>query len=472
MINATLEIPYNLKEKQTNRITLLRRRFSGCQLEVSREENGHLRGWATAGETREVKLKGLPAYLDFKRVIQLLNQSYLKLQKETIEVLPKGLGGEPKHSRPFSALGSNKAKTCKKKALQLVEAMFDDEERRIVREAVEGVLKNDSKEKDLNLSENRISYQGAQALGTALQVNQTLQALNLERNEIGAAGAQILGAARQVNQSLQVLNLGYNRIGAVGAEALGAALQVNQSFQSLMLFSTQIGDVGTQALATTLQVNQTIQSLNFRNNAIDAEGIITNTKISTFFQQQITQVKNFLQSHENDEGIILQNLPQLKELLQKWHINSNNLIPSLETILRQSERTNLNDRYREKLEGIIMNLTNRLHDLWFESFEEKVVTLSNEYVMGKEPSEKRNVDLGYALYGTWLTFLGANCPDWVENHIQSFIPFGVLLDIAEDEGKKNVTELKNPHLLFKRVLSLRNESKDLLFSLTNQSQKS
>ena len=45
----------------------------------------------------------------------------------------------------------------------------------------------------------------------------------------------------------------------------------------------------------------------------------------------------------------------------------------------------------------------------------------------------------------------------------------VLLNIAESGEKKDVTDLTDAHLLFERVLSFRNESKDSLCSLTIQS---
>ena len=754
MMNTTLEIlpfpeeiPHNLIESQTNRITLLRRRFSRCQLEVSIEKNGHLRGWITVSETKEIKLKGLPAYLNLKKATQFLNQSYLKLQKEAITVLPKGLGGGMEYSRPSFALRSNKAEACEKEALQLVEAISNDEKRKVIRQVVEGLLKNDPEEKtlhfydhkigetgiqalgialqvnhtlqslkfrnnqieaagaqalgtalqvnqslqsldlsrnqigntgaralgaalkinqslqslellrnsigaigaqalraalevnhtlqslnlednrlgnggaqvlgaalkvnqslqslnlrhnnigtvgiqalgtalqvnqslqSLNLGWNHIDVSGAQALGTALQVNQSLQSLNLENNKIGEAGAQALaspleinqslqslnlndnhigdtgaqalGAALAVNQSLQSLSLWYDNIGDAGAQALGAALQVNQSLQSLNLNDNRIGDTGAQALGTALQTNQSLQSLSFWHNHIGDAGaealgvalqvnhtfqsldlwhnqigdegaralgaalqvnvslqslclisnqigndgaqaledalqindtlhaldfsdiqivteetitmrriktlLQTNKQIATLFQQQITQVQNFLQSHENNEDMVLQDLPQLKELLSKWYTDSKDIIPSLQAILIQSGKTNLNDRYREKLEGIITNLINRLHDLWLKSFDKKVIALYNEYVKGKESSKERNVDLGYALYETWLTFVGSDCPNWLENHHQSLIPFGVLLDIAESENKQDVSELIDPHLLFERVFLFRNK---------------
>ena len=804
MMNSTLEILHNLKENQANSITLLNRRFSGYQLKVSREASGRLRGWVIAHETREVRLKGLPVYLTLQRATQLLEQSYLKLHKETIEILPKGLGGGINYSRPSSDIESEETEMDEEGILpvskpsesdinSLVEAIASEQKKEYIRKAVKILCENDAEKKELdlgnklsfsqypkinnagaqalaaalqvnqtiqslNLSNNHIGNTGAQALGTALKVNQSLQSLNLKNNcitagsralatglkvnqaiqsldltynqigdvgaqalgvmlqvnqslqalnlgynsiggpgaqalnaalkvnqtiqsvdlfgneigdagaqalgdalqvnqslqwltiyhnSIGAAGARALGTALQVNQSLQVLNLEhnnigdagaralgnalqvnqtiqtlnlhynqigddgaralgaglqvnhtlqslnlhYNRIGIDGAQALGTALQVNQSLQKLNLSSNRIGDIGIQALGASLQVNQSLRSLDLGYNLIDAagaqalgtalqvnqslqklnlssngigdigaqalgaalqvnqslqelyieknrigtagaqalgaalqvnhtlsslnfgsnqignagtqaiaaalqvnhtlqwlginedligdEGIITKKRIDTLlqgnkqitilFQQQIIQVQDFLQSHENNDGILLEHLPQLKELLQKWHTDSKNIIPSLEEILRQSGRSNLNDRYREKLKGIITNLTNRLHDLWLESFERKVAVLSNQYVIGKESAEKRNADLGYALYETWLTFLGSDCPNWAEDHIQSLIPFGVLLDIAESGEKKDVTDLTDAHLLFERVLSFKNESKDSLCSLTIQS---
>ena len=742
MMNTTSEIlpfsqetSHDLKESQATSVTLLRRHFSQYQLEVSRDANGRLRGWVTSGKTREVKLKGLPAYLTFPRATQLLKQSYLKFQKEAIEVLPKGLGGGTKHSRPSSALESTRTTTCEKEALKLVETIPNNKNKRIVRKVVEVLLKNDLKKlmqsldfagnqigdaraqalgatlqinhtlQSLDLAGNQIGIAGAQALGAALQINHTLQSLDLHENAIGDTGAEALGSALQVNQSLQSLNLGYTQIGNVGIQALrdalqvnqslqslnlggnqidddgvqmlGAALEVNQSLQSLNLRYTQIGNVGIQTLGTALQVNQSLQSLNLEGNQIDDDGVQmlraalevnqslqslnlewnhgigdagaeaigvalevnqslqvlnlsknrisdtgaqalgkalqvnrslqslnlgdnligddgaqalgiilqvnhtlqvlnlewnyglgntsaqtigfalqvnqslqvlnlsnnrihdvgaqaigaalqvnqslqslnlggnligndgaqalgtalevnytlellnlannrintkrienrintllqANKQIATTFQQQIKEVQQFLQLHQNNEDIPLEHLLQLKELLQKWHADPNDLIPSLQEILKQSGRPNLNDRYKEKLEGIITNLTNRLYDLWLESFEKKIVALSNEYVMGKESSNQRNVNLGYALYEIWLTFLGSDCPNWVEDHLQSLIPFGVLLDIAEGGRKKDVTDLTAAHSLFERVLSFRNESKDSLLSLTNQSQK-
>ena len=331
----------------------------------------------------------------------------------------------------------------------------------------------------LNLHYNEIGNGGAQALGAFLKINHTLQKLDLSSNQIGDVGVQALGSALEINHTLQSLNLSDNKISDPGAQALCASLKVNQTLQSLNLNLNQIGNVGAQALGTALQVNHTLQELDLWTNKIGRAERVTiewidtlqqaNEQMTAAFQQQIKQVQNFLQSHENDEGMLLQNLPQLTELLQKWQTDSKDIIYSLEKILQQSGRTDLNDGYRKKLVGIITTLSQRLHDLWREPFKRKLNALSNEYVMGKELSSERNVDLGYALYETWLTFFGSHCPNWLEDHLETLLPFSALLDIAEGGKKKDITDLTDARLLFERVLSFKNESKDSLFSLTTQS---
>ena len=252
--------------------TLLSCRFLSCQLEVSREASGCLRGWITTHKTREVELKGLPAYLTHQRAIQLLRQSYLKFQKEAIEVFPKGLGGM-KPVETGSLPASKKMKLCDEEVLQdsmpstndiysLAEAISNEKEKSIVRQMIERLLTNNPEAQDCDL--HPISSAGAQALGAALQVNHTLQSLNLYSNFIGDAGAQALGVALQVNHTLQSLNLENNNIGDAGAKALGTALQVNHTLQSLDLSRNQIGDAGIQALAAALKVNQSIQWLNLK----------------------------------------------------------------------------------------------------------------------------------------------------------------------------------------------------------------
>jgi hypothetical protein len=56
----------------------------------------------------------------------------------------------------------------------------------------------------------------------------------LDRNRIGDVGAQVLGDALRVNDSLSTLALGGNYIDDAGAQALGEALRVNGGLAKLV----------------------------------------------------------------------------------------------------------------------------------------------------------------------------------------------------------------------------------------------
>ena len=332
-------------------------------------------------------------------------------------------------------------------------------------QALAGVLEVSQIMQRLYISDNQIGDAGAQALAAALKVNQTMQTLYLSQNQIGVTGVEALAAVLKVNQTLQSLDLSKNQIDDTSAQILGAVLEANHTLQTLDLNYNQISDKGVQALRDSLQGNQSLQWLNFAWNKIsEAKAVVqnqanillqANREMATVFQQKKEEVQNFLNVHQHKEEIVLQHLPQLHKLLQEWRADS--IIPSIEAILIKSGRTHFNDRYRERLEGMITDLTDRLHELWLEPFERKVAALSNEYVMSKEPSKKRNVELGYVLYETWLTFFGSECPNWLEEYLQLLIPFGVLLDIAEGGEKKDISNLQNIHSLFERVLSFKKE---------------
>ena len=416
-------------------------------LAASLEENQTLRALNLGSKIGAAGAQALGAALEVNQTLQSLNLRYNQIGDAGVQVLGAAL--QVNQSLQRLALERNDI------GVAGVQALGE-------------ALKVNQSLQSLNLYSNRIGNDGIQFLGAALEVNQSLQSLNLGGNQIGNDGAQVLGTAFKINQSIQELKLNNNQIGAAGAQALGEALQINQSLQSLNLSDNKIGNVGVQALRAALQVNQSIQKLNLGRNSINGAGRIAlnqilellrvNQEMAAAFQEQITQVQNFLQSHENDEDILLQNLPQLKELLQKWHTDSKNIIPSLQKIFQRSNRTDLNDRYRKKLKDIITNLSHRLHDLWLESFERKVVALSNKYVMSQASSKERNVELGYALHETWLTFFGSNCPNWLEDYIELLIPFGVLLDIAEGGEKKDISNLTDARSLFERVLSFNTQS--------------
>ena len=215
-----------------------------------------------------LKLKGV----DFKGCSQLEDKAVLKALLERVNdfslrvILPSG--------EEVVWEANDRAALFRKKMDGLIEVIADEKERRVIREAVETLLRNDLgvAKMDLYLSGKGIGDSGAKALAVALEKNQTLQRLDLGGNQIGVEGAKALSVALEKNQTLQWLYFGGNQIGVEGAKALSVALEKNQMLQWLYLGGNQIGVEGAKALSVALEKNQTLQWLYFGGNQIGVEG--------------------------------------------------------------------------------------------------------------------------------------------------------------------------------------------------------
>ncbi|KAK3268265.1 hypothetical protein CYMTET_23226 [Cymbomonas tetramitiformis] len=152
----------------------------------------------------------------------------------------------------------------------------------------------------LRLGGNRIGSKGAKALAVALTPNAvgvfngSLSTLNLEGNRIGSKGAKALAVALTpnaegvFNTSLNTLDLNGNDIGPEGAKALAGALTPNEkgvfngSLNTLGLRGNQLCGVaygrgtydasGFKALADALAFNGSLNTLNLYGNSIGPEG--------------------------------------------------------------------------------------------------------------------------------------------------------------------------------------------------------
>ncbi|KAG0283777.1 hypothetical protein BGZ97_008416, partial [Linnemannia gamsii] len=100
----------------------------------------------------------------------------------------------------------------------------------------------------LNLRNNSIGDNGAEALSETLKTNSTLTTLDLARNSIRNNGAVALSEALKSNSTLTTLDLSSNSIGENGAVALSEALKTNSTLTTLNLQFNSIGDNGAVAL--------------------------------------------------------------------------------------------------------------------------------------------------------------------------------------------------------------------------------
>ena len=374
----------------------------------------------------------------------------------------------------------------------LIETISDEKERWNIQWIVNGLLQPYSKAHELCIAQCGIGDDGARVLAAALKVNRLIQKLDFSDNAIGDKGVEALGVLLEANPWIRELNLSKNQIGVEGAQALVMALGENQTLLKLDLSQNQIGVKGTRALAIAIKVNRLIQQLMFHKDQIGEESVealvvafktdqiltnlsfhcdrpnypfqivytITavvqaNRRIKSGFREQLKKVQKFFSVHRGDESITFQHLRPLQALLQKWH----RVCYKASRVLKKIENFwgKVDDQRKVQLEGHITDLVDCLHELWLELFEYTLIVLSNEYVTGQESSGVRNNALGYALYEIWYIFVGSSWPNWLEDHLEWLIPFGVLLDIAEGGEKKDISTLTDVRSLFKRILSFKDE---------------
>jgi Ran GTPase-activating protein (RanGAP) involved in mRNA processing and transport len=134
-------------------------------------------------------------------------------------------------------------------------------------QAVAAVLRG-SPVQQLGLGYNKIGAAGAKALADVLR-GSPVQQLDLMDNKIGAAGAKALAAVLR-GSPVQQLGLGYNKIGAAGVQALASGLK-GSSVQHLDLSGNNIGDEGAKGLTAGLKESR-VQHLDLVGNNIGAEG--------------------------------------------------------------------------------------------------------------------------------------------------------------------------------------------------------
>eukprot|EP01047_Picozoa_sp_COSAG01_P079000 COSAG01_NODE_14813_length_1406_cov_178.095639_2_plen_208_part_00 len=112
----------------------------------------------------------------------------------------------------------------------------------------------------------------AGALAQGLQRRRQLRELDVSDNGLSVNGARMLCAVLATCELLAVLSLAGNPIGAQGVAAAAAAVAGSGCVATLDLGACEAGAGGTAALAAALAYCPKLTSLNFEQNAIGAAG--------------------------------------------------------------------------------------------------------------------------------------------------------------------------------------------------------
>lgn len=87
----------------------------------------------------------------------------------------------------------------------------------------------------LNISYNKITIKGAEAISECLKTNGTLTELDLSWNEVTNDGAVNIAKAVQVNVGLQKLDISHNKISTPTIPDLGICFKWNNILQKLII---------------------------------------------------------------------------------------------------------------------------------------------------------------------------------------------------------------------------------------------
>ena len=140
-------------------------------------------------------------------------------------------------------------------------------------------LKINKSLKELNMSENMITSNGAKEIATAIRVNTTLEKLDLSCNRISNDGVSFISDCFKNNNSLQELNISKNKITSEGAQYIAEAIQVNTTLAKINVSCNAISDDGAAAISYSLRFNNSLQELNMSRNEITSEGVKKITKV-------------------------------------------------------------------------------------------------------------------------------------------------------------------------------------------------
>lgn len=191
------------------------------------------------------------------------------------------------------------------------QSLIDNDMPLVVKKAIIG-----KKCKELRLTSNQITFNGAWILVEALNNNKTLQDLSLWNNRISDDGAMCLAQVLSTNNNtLKILNLGKNGITDTGAEELAEMLRKNQTLTELYLGDNNISDKGVQMLAKSIEKsNTTLEILSLTSNEL-----ITN--------QCVTHLNQMIMNNNTLKQLLLDNCnlsikgKQILQMAQRKKIN-------------------------------------------------------------------------------------------------------------------------------------------------------
>eukprot|EP00035_Acanthoeca_spectabilis_P039546 m.63156 g.63156 ORF g.63156 m.63156 type:complete len:476 (-) comp9650_c0_seq4:1011-2438(-) len=130
--------------------------------------------------------------------------------------------------------------------------------------------------REINLSDNALSLEGAKILSPQVARCTSLTVLRLNNTGLGPLGGMLvgLGLAEGARRGLRlkVLQLGRSRQESKGAAAIAEAFELMKSLEEILLPQNGIKDTGIVALATAVRANPNLRVLDLNDNTFRTAG--------------------------------------------------------------------------------------------------------------------------------------------------------------------------------------------------------
>ena len=194
----------------------------------------------------------------------------------------------------------------------------------------------DGKLESLVLANNKIRYNGAYHLADAFVKgnNRTLRILDLGDNNIMTEGAEAFGVVLRFSHTLEELNLSRNNIGDDGVRVIAQGLKENgdSALRRLDLSWNGIKDTGAGLLADMLKGNGVLRYLNLRCNFI-CDGGIRDLALALPHDLALEEL-DIIGNQWRDPSAMIDALCHHEIRLERLHCEQNHLSHDAESRLR------------------------------------------------------------------------------------------------------------------------------------------
>jgi len=125
---------------------------------------------------------------------------------------------------------------------------------------------------ELYLNCNNVCQDGATAVASIINNNNTLKTLEINENNFGPSGSSIIMQALTNNTSLKTLRMNDNAIDQDGAPAIAAFIANNSTLKELSISNNNFGPSGATIIANVLTSNTSLEELYMEKNGIGQDG--------------------------------------------------------------------------------------------------------------------------------------------------------------------------------------------------------